>query len=107
MNEADFRVQMQMTLGRIEKALENVDPDVVDCEQSMGSITLTLKDGSRCILSAQPSVRQLWLALAAKGQAFHFNFDGEQWLDDKGQGVELLSYLESYLKDSTSLVVRL
>ncbi len=105
MDEATYRKKIQMTFDAIEKSFVDVDPDVAECEQSLGSLTLTLADRSRCILSAQPSVRQLWLALASKGTAYHFNWDAEKerWFDDKGLGVELTSFLETYLKEATSL----
>jgi CyaY protein len=101
MTEAQFRRIMQSTLDGIERAFENIDPDVAECDQSLGSMTITFADRSRCILSAQPSVRQLWLALAAKGTAHHFNWDGTRWLDDKGKGIELLSFLEGYFRELT------
>jgi CyaY protein len=103
--EADYRKKIQETLDRIEAAFEGVDPDLAECEQSHGALTIQFADGSRCILSAQPSVRQLWLALASQGRAYHFNFDPAkgQWIDDKGQGIELLSFLRGYLRDSVGL----
>lgn len=107
MTEAEFRRIMQTTLDGIEKAFESIDPDVAECEQALGSMTITFADRSRCILSAQPSVRQLWLALAAKGTAHHFIWDGARWLDDKGKGIELLSFLESYFKELTAQDFRL
>jgi CyaY protein len=101
MQEADFRKTLLSTLEGIEKAFEGVDPDLAECEQSLGSMTITFGDRSRCILSAQPSVRQLWLALAARGTAYHFNWSGTQWIDDKGKGIELLSFLEGYFQEMT------
>ncbi|MEO5971415.1 MAG: iron donor protein CyaY [Bdellovibrionia bacterium] len=103
--EGDFRKKIDDTFKRIELPFDAVDPDIAECEMSMGSMTITLSDGSRCILSTQPSVNQLWLALAAKGTAYHFNYDSVQkaWMDDKGRGVELVSFLETYLKEATGL----
>ena len=103
--ETDFRKKIEDTFKRIERPFDAVDPDMAECEMSMGSMTITLSDGSRCILSTQPSVKQLWLALAAKGTAYHFNYDLARgaWLDDKGRGVELVSFLETYLKEATGL----
>lgn len=102
MTEAEYREKIKKTLDHIESAFEGVDPDLAECEQSLGSMTITLADRSRCILSAQPSVRQLWLALASKGVAFHFNFDSvtQKWMDDKGKGIEILSYLKSFIKEA-------
>ncbi len=107
MTEKEYRLKISETFDRIEKAFAEVDPDVVECEQSQGAMTLTLADGSRCILSAQPSVLQLWLALASRGVAFHFNCEqggwSYVWKDDKGKGIELFSYLTSYLNEVTKL----
>ncbi len=107
--EAEYRKRIQTVLSRIEKAFTDVDPDVAECEQSLGSLTITLADGSRCILSSQPSVQQLWLALAARGTAYHFNFDStrQAWMDDKGQNIEVLSFLTSYLQETTGLRIEL
>ena len=66
---------------------------------------MTLSDGSRFILSQQPSVRQIWLALGAKGTAHHFSYDSQKnaWFDDKGKGIELVSFVKTYFKESCEL----
>lgn len=105
LQETEYRKKLEDTLGRVESAFEDVDPDVAECEEQLGALTIRFADGARCILSAQPSVRQLWLAVAARGVAFHFNYDPEsdQWVDDKGRGIELLAYLKDYIKEQTGL----
>jgi CyaY protein len=56
-------------------------------------------------MSAQPSVQQIWLALAALGTAHHFNYDPKagQWIDDKGKGIELIAYMKDFLERKTGL----
>lgn len=107
--ESEYRKRIQTVLDRIEKAFEEVDPDIAECDQSLGSLTITLADGSRCILSSQPSVQQLWLAVASRGVAYHFKFDPDRgaWLDDKGQDIEVLSFLKKYLEETTGLRIDL
>ncbi len=111
LSELEFRKNMQMTLDLIEKAFlaADVDPDVAECVQALGSMTLTFADQSRCILSAQPSVRQLWLALASKGKAHHFNWNEstKTWVDDKEKQIELLGFLDQVLKDAAGLSLSL
>lgn len=104
LDESSFRNIVQKTLDRVERAFSNIDPDIAECEQSLGAMTITLADGSRCILSTQPSVRQLWLAIAARGTAYHFSYDQakSRWLDDKGRGIELIGFLEGYFKETVS-----
>jgi CyaY protein len=108
-DEGAYRSKVQEVLDQIEAAFSDVDPDVAECDQSLGSMTITLTDRSRVIISMQPSVRQIWLALAAKGTAYHFNYDATkaQWLDDKGRGVELLSYLNEYFRETCKLSLNL
>lgn len=49
-DEGDYRRKVQQTLARIEKAFSDVDPDVAECEISLGAMTVTLSDQSRFIL---------------------------------------------------------
>ncbi len=107
--EAEYREQVRKTLSLVEDAFEGVDPDLAECDQALGALTITLSDQSRCILSSQPSVQQVWLALASKGTAYHFNFDPSSglWKDDKNRGIELLAFLENYLKEAVGPSFRL
>ena len=107
--EAQYRKRVEQVFSRVEKALRDVDPDLVECELAQGTLTLTFANGSRCILSTQPSVEQIWLALASRGMAYHFSYvpDSDQWWDDKGKGVEVMSFLQQYLKEMTGLSVAL
>jgi len=105
MTEVEYRKLIQGTFGVIEAAFENVDPDIAECDVSQGAMTIRLADGSKCILSAQPSVRQLWMAVAAKGTAYHFNYESSsgKWMDDKGRSIEALSFLRTYLREATGV----
>lgn len=100
--EADYRKVIASTLDRVGKAFENIDPDLAECELRFGILTINFPNRTKIILSAQPAVRQLWLALAAKGTAYHFGWDEQlsQWRDDKGRDIEVLSMLRSVLAES-------
>ncbi len=106
-HETEYRSRILSIFEQIEKVFENIDPDVAECENSQGALTITFADQSRCILSAQPSVRQLWMALASRGTAYHFNYEAAKglWKDDKGKGIELYSFLEGYFKEETGLSI--
>lgn len=107
-DEAHYRSVMKETLDRIEKAFDEVDPDVAECTVQFGALTIQFPSGARCILSSQPSVAQLWMAVAAKGLAFHFDYDllKGAWFDDKGEGIEALSYLQKFLFESVNLKIQ-
>jgi CyaY protein len=108
MPEPEYRALIQAAFDQVLKALDDADPDVVEAELSQGTLNLRLADGARWILSGQPPVRQLWLAVASKGRAFHFDYDRAtgQWRDDKGEGIELFSYLAGLLREVTGLSVK-
>jgi len=108
-SETEFRAAVQAVFDGIDRALRDVDPDVVECDSARGALTLAFADGTRCILSTQPSVRQIWLAMASRGMAHHFNYDFDRgaWMDDKGKGVELRACLRDFLRDQTRLEVKL
>ena len=109
MTESELRALAKQVYDRVSHALDDVDPDLVECEESLGSLTIELADGAKWILSVQPPVRQLWLAVASLGRAFHFNYDAQRgtWHDDKGEGIELFSYLRTLLKDVGGVDVEL
>lgn len=108
MEEKEYRLKVKESFERILAAFDDIDPDVVEAELNQGALTLTSKSTSKTILSAQPSVRQIWLAAAAQGIAVHFNWDvaREQWIDDKGQDLELLSFLSGVIEKAAGIKVK-
>jgi iron donor protein CyaY len=108
-NESLYRAQVAETLGVVERALQDVDPDVLECEDQFGVVTLKLASGAKWILSAQPSVQQIWLAVASLGVAYHFDFNPktQKWVDDKGHGIELMTFLEKLLREQVGLEIQL
>lgn len=105
MEEKEYRLLVEKTLREIEAAFEQIDPDEAEFEISHGAATILFGDGTKCILSMQPSVRQVWLANASKGIAVHFNYDAStgRWVDDKGQGFELNSFVKKVVYEATHL----
>jgi iron donor protein CyaY len=99
MTEIEFRQKAKALFGVIEKVTESVDPDKLEVIPGQGSLTLVLNKKSKVVLSLQAPVRQMWLALAHKGEAHHFNWnsDQESWFDDKGKNLELKSYLNKVI----------
>jgi CyaY protein len=99
---------MKDTLDRVERAFNDVDPDLAECSVQFGALSILFPNGSKCILSSQPSVQQLWMAVAAKGIAYHFDYDATrgEWRDDKGLGIEPLAFLKKLMKETVGLDLR-
>lgn len=107
-SEIDYRLKIKETFSHIEKQFTDIDPDLAEVEQGQGTLTIQGPKG-KIILSTQPSVQQLWLAAASLGKALHFNYNFEKndWLDDKNQGLELRSYLSQIVQQSYGLKIHL
>jgi CyaY protein len=98
MEEKRYRQLVAETYKKLEKAFDDVDPDVVEVSRAGDVVTLTFPDGMRCILSPQPPLRQLWVAARASAVHFNWNDDASAWHDDQGKGHELWAYLRDLVK---------
>jgi len=108
LSESRFRALAAENFKRVLAAFEPVDPDVAEAEESLGTVTIRLADGSKWILSVQPPARQMWLAVASLGRAYHFDWnpaDGT-WRDSKDPQSELLSKLSALLREVAGLELR-
>lgn len=107
MEEKVYRKLLDDTYARIDRAFADVDPDLVEVDASQGTLTLLFREKLRFILTPQPSPRQLWVAF--KDRAWHFDWDGgrDAWLDDRGQGIDLLDLVEATTRDAAGVEVRI
>lgn len=87
----------------IEDLFEDVDAEDVDLDRAGDVLTLTFKGGKKAIVNTQRPTRQIWLA--ANARAWHFDFDeaGARWVDDKGQGVELVGQIKTIVKETAGI----
>lgn len=90
LDEKTYRRLLDDTFARIDRAFEDVDPDLAESNVSQGALTVTMRGSQRLILSPQPSPRQLWVAF--RDRAWHFDWNEARacWLDDRGQDIEAL-----------------
>lgn len=95
MDESRYLDLAHATFRRIVDAFDDVDIDDADVESAGDVVTISWKDGSRCIVNTQRPVRQVWLA--GGDRAWHFDWDDAtgSWRDDKGSGDELEAAIES------------
>jgi CyaY protein len=104
MNESAYRAQIDETLKRIDAAFENVDPDLAESDYAQGTLIITFKQAHKLILSPQAPLKQLWLAF--RDRAWHFTSDDTgRWLDDRGQGVELLALMAELAQQSAGVTL--
>ena len=103
MDESRYQKLADSALGTIERMLEDVDAEVVDVERAGDVVTLTFANRKKCVINTQRPTRQIWLA--ANARAWHFSFDevSAKWMDDKAQGVELLTQVAAIVKEQAGV----
>jgi len=106
-DEKLYRHLLDETYARIDRAFEEVDPDLAEVSISQGTLTILFREKLRLMLTPQPSPRQLWVAF--RDRAWHFDWDTgrEAWLDDRGQGIELRKLVEDTTRDAVGVDVRI
>ena len=107
LDEKRYRHLLDEAYARVDRAFEDVDPDVAEVSISQGTLTITYLEKHRLMLTPQPSPRQLWVAF--RDRAWHFDWDEtrQAWLDDRGQGVDLLALVETTTREMTNTTVQI
>jgi iron donor protein CyaY len=107
MDEKRYRHLLDDTFARVDRAFETIDPDLAEVSLSQGTLTITYLEKQRLMLTPQPSPRQLWAAF--RDRAWHFDWDEtrQSWLDDRGQGVDLLALVETTTREMTDATVQI
>jgi len=103
MDEKTYLTLADQTFRRIEDMLEDVDADDVDLDRAGDVVTLTFARGGKCIVNTQRPTRQIWMAAGAR--AWHFDWDGARWIDDKDKTTELFAALARTVKEQAGVDV--
>ena len=92
MDETRYNQLVASVFQTLMRALDKVDPDVLDADSTGDMLTVTSATGQKVVVNTQRATRQIWVA--GKGLGLHFSFEADgRWMDDKGKGVELLSFV--------------
>lgn len=93
MTDLEFLDRAEAALQAIELACdrinENSDADV-DNQRTGGMVTLAFANRSQIVVNLQKPLHEIWMA--ARSGGYHYKWDGEAWVDTKGQG-ELFAQL--------------
>jgi CyaY protein len=105
LDEKTYRQLLDQTFARIDAAFEKVDPDLAEVSLSLGTVTITFASNQRMMLTPQPSPRQLWVAFRDRAWHFDWNAATNQWLDDRGQGIEVCALIEKITRETAAVEV--
>ncbi|MBU6225078.1 MAG: iron donor protein CyaY [Burkholderiales bacterium] len=106
MTDPEFLDHAEQLLKAVELSCDvfndSSDADI-DNQRVGGMVTLVFANRSQIIINLQKPLHEVWLA--AKSGGYHFRFDGEKWLDTKGQG-EFFERLTQDASAQTGLSLR-
>jgi iron donor protein CyaY len=105
MTESEYRLAVDSLLSRLDAAFENVDPDLAESSYSQGTLVVVFPGSLKLIISPQAPVEQIWAAF--RDRAWHFRYDpaSDSWLDDRGQGVELVSLVSQITREQAGVEI--
>ena len=87
MTDLEYMDRAEQVLARIETCCDSLNDETdadIDNQRVGGMITLSFENGSQIIVNLQKPLLEVWLA--ARSGGYHFQFDGERWMDTKGAG---------------------
>ena len=87
MTDLDYLDQAERLLAQLEAACDRINDETdadIDNQRVGGMVTLTFRNRSQIVVNLQKPLQEVWLAARCGG--FHYRFDGQRWMDTKGQG---------------------
>jgi CyaY protein len=106
MTDLEFLDRAEAALQAIEMACdrinENTDADV-DNQRTGGMVTLSFANRSQIVVNLQKPLHEIWMA--ARSGGYHYKWDGQAWVDTKGQG-ELFAQLTRCASEQAGQALR-
>ena len=85
MDIAEFNDLTKHIYNKVFESFEKYDPNLVEADYNLDSISICFGDGTRFVVNRQPPVRQLWLATKNKGYHFDYSKKKKKWICNKTQ----------------------
>jgi CyaY protein len=102
MDETRYNQLVAGAFQALLRALDKVDPDLLDADSTGDMVTVTSASGHKVVVNTQRATRQIWVA--GKGMGLHFSFEADgQWMDDKGKGIELFAFVADAVEDASGV----
>jgi CyaY protein len=98
--------QAERVLKAVEASCDLINDSTqadIDNQRTGGMITLVFANQSQIVVNLQKPLHEIWLA--AKCGGFHYQFDGKQWNDTKGQGEFFIS-LSRYASEQSGMPLK-
>ena len=87
MTDPEFMDHAENLLKAVELSCDRINDEGdadVDNQRTGGMVTLVFPNHTQIVINLQKPLHEVWMA--AKSGGYHYKFDGQQWMDTKGQG---------------------
>jgi CyaY protein len=101
MTDTEFMDQAEFVLRAVESCCDHINDETnadIDNQRTGGMITLVFANRSQIVINLQKPLHEIWLA--AKCGGFHYQFEGNRWMDSKGSG-EFFASLSRYATEQS------
>ena len=106
MTDTEYLDRAEALLRAVEQACDRINDETeadIDNQRVGGMITLTFANRSQMVINLQKPLHEVWLAARCGG--FHYQWDGQAWMDTKGQG-EFFSCLSRFASEQAGQDLR-
>ncbi len=106
MTDTEYLDRAEALLRAVEQACDRINDETeadIDNQRVGGMITLTFANRSQIVINLQKPLHEVWLAARCGG--FHYQWDGQAWMDTKGQG-EFFSCLSRFASEQAGQDLR-
>ena len=106
MTDTEYLDRAEALLRAVEQACDRINDETeadIDNQRVGGMVTLTFANRSQIVINLQKPLHEVWLAARCGG--FHYQWDGQAWMDTKGQG-EFFSCLSRFASEQAGQDLR-
>ena len=87
MTDLEYLEAAEQVLRRVEACCDRINDETdadIDNQRVGGMITLVFPNRSQIVINLQKPLHEVWMAAQSGG--YHYRFDGQRWMDTKGDG---------------------
>jgi len=87
MTDLEFLDRAEQLLLAVEQGCDRINDDTdadLDSQRSGGMVTISFANRSQIVINLQRPLHEVWMAAQSGG--YHYRFDGQRWMDTKGDG---------------------
>lgn len=87
MTDSEYLDRAEMVLKAVETGCDRINDRGtadIDNQRTGGMVTLVFPNKCQIVVNLQKPLHEIWLAAPSGG--YHYQWDGSQWKDTKGQG---------------------